>query len=243
MGITMESLSKAIEGAEGLRAQAAFETSKAADALNALRRHIDSTTKDYLNALHQFREVFSVATVAPIPKWQESKIPGQDELRGMDDECFAKCRAKLSKHSNLVVRMNAQLALAVAIRGIIDEKRQRIAALKERIDATRESCAETTTAKNMVKNIGAVIEALELKMFKVIEDYAITRRAIVRAVGATTNKIAEMFEEPNSKLVCAVSNSNTDISRALELLRTNNEKTKRWPSQTPVLSGIGRAKK
>lgn len=205
---------------------------------------LEGLTKDIKNiseGLRQLKQTYEMAEVEKLPTWKDAAIPNEDYLPEMDDEKFARCRAKISRETNLVVRMNAQIALVAAIYAIIKEKAERIKALNERIANSDGESNEVKAAKNRIRYIEDLTDVLERRMFAVIGDYARTRKTVLRSINATTQKMVDMFPRANNKLAATFSGSNVNITNAICILSTNDEQLKR-EQRAVTLSGLGRAK-
>lgn len=198
---------------------------------------------EVIKQLKQLSAVYDTAVVQSLPTWRDSKIPNEDEVTSMQDEKFAKCRARISREKNLLVRMNAQLALVIAIRGIISDKAKRIEALNNRIaNAECGDSPEVEAAKGRIEYIENLMDALECRMFVVVEDFARTRKLAVRCVNAATQKVVDMFPSPNNRIASIFSGSSTDIENGVAILSANNTHLKRW-ERAAALSFGARTKK
>ena len=197
--------------------------------------------KDISEGIRQLKQIYAIAEVEKLPTWKDCAIPNEDHLPEMDDDKFARCRAKISREKNLVVRMNAQIALVVAIHAIIKEKAERIKALNERIANSDGESNEVKAAKNLIGYIEDLIDVLERRMFSALGDYARTRKTVLRSINATTQKVVDMFPKANNKLAATFSGTSTNIANAICVLNTNDEQLRR-EQRAAVLGGLGRAK-
>lgn len=184
---------------------------------------------------------YAQITACELPAWTSATIQNEDEIPEMDDEAFAECRIGLAREKDLVKRMNAQLMLAVVVARIMDEKRDRIRKLTERVKSGDVS-PEVDVARARIRHIEKLVEAIDKRFAAVVRDFAVTRKAILRSCTAASEKMRVTIGE-NVNAAISLDGSKVSIGRNLELLAQIEASIKRVADKPSTMSFGGRARK